>query len=109
MLGLICYDCHIFRNKFASTVSAEAIDKGRKIIKIVGHRCIKCTRKKYVENMKVGVNQGWRQNFRNFVMAIQDQQKRLNDKSEIATEFKPLPPPEKKEGFGSKIKKFFNR
>lgn len=108
MSGLYCFDCHCWRNKFASTVTREFVEKGKKIVKIVGHRCIKCTRKKYVENVETGFGRGWRVNFRSFIMAIQEQQKRLKSPPIPTEDYRPsVSVPEKKEGFGSKIMKFF--
>lgn len=113
MSGLICHDCHIFRNKFASTVTKEFSEKGIKSIRIVGHRCIKCTRKAYVANMETGEGRGWRQNFRQFVMAMQDQQRRTKEGQSVAVEnfasSTPQITADKKTGFGEKIASFFNR
>lgn len=107
MPGLLCHDCGIFRNKFAGTVLREVIEGGKKITKIVGYRCIKCSRKKYVENSKSSFGQGWRVRFGDFVRALNHQRQRLQapmQSQEMKMEEVQTP---KKEGFGSKIKKFF--
>lgn len=79
-MGLICFDCHIYRNDLISEVRN---DHGM----VVGYRCKKCTHKMYVKNIPSTVANGWRVRFNNLIEKIRkSNEKPLFDKQENAAD-----------------------
>jgi hypothetical protein len=88
MPTLICFDCHLRRNKMASPVYAPLpAEKGeRPKVKIVGWVCKKCYQKRKVMQRPAGV--GWRTAWRHLFYSIKNQQPK--DVPTKGTEFKKL-------------------
>lgn len=51
---MICFDCKLRRNKMVAPVY-DAVNR------LIGYLCVKCSKKKYVENRPKGA--GWRSSF----------------------------------------------
>ncbi len=63
---LFCYDCKRSTRKFGDTI----LDAFKCV---VGHRCIKCTRKNFVKGRPEG--QGWRRAFGDLVQTLKGKKK----------------------------------
>lgn len=71
MPPLICFDCHIRRNKMASPVFTKPTKKEMiegAVPYIIGWCCIKCFKKRKVAERPKGV--GWRVAFRDLIHAV---------------------------------------
>lgn len=58
--SLICFDCNTRRNKFGKQI--------KRMGKVAGHVCIKCSKKREVADRSAGI--GWRNAFQIFARKI---------------------------------------
>lgn len=72
--GLICFDCNHLRNKFGMQI--------KNMGKIIGHVCIKCSKKREVLDRPKGM--GWRKAFSIFVETIIKKRKIANQRIDQA-------------------------
>lgn len=66
-MPLICFDCHIKRNKMASPVFTKPTNP-KEQPRIIGWCCVKCFKKRKVVERPKGA--GWRIAFRHLLMSI---------------------------------------
>lgn len=92
-MGLYCFDCRNWRNKFAMTISHMG--------KVVGRVCIKCAKKREVQGRPAGM--GWKTAFRQFAFNLMKQK----EAAKQAAKIQPVSPlskraklPDKKQGDG---------
>lgn len=73
--GLICFDCKSIRNQFGMTI--------RHMGKVMGHVCIKCSKKREVQDRPHGM--GWRKAFQMFAEQILKRRAIINQQIDHAT------------------------